>query len=72
MEPTTKIVRKIRWYIWEEPTLTIQVVTKRMIEEGGELVEATPIGSVKYTFNDIDSKEKVESIIKDIVDGKIK
>lgn len=72
MEPTTKIVRRVRWYIWEEPTLTIQVVTKRVTEDDGELIEAVPIGSVKYTFNNIDSKEKVESIIKDIVDGKIR
>jgi hypothetical protein len=43
-----------------------------VLEKNLELTKITPLGSVKYTFNGIDTKEKVDKLVKDIEDGTIK
>lgn len=72
MNPVTKTICKIRWQTWDGDTLVVQAVTQRVTEEDCELTEIVPLGSVKYTFNAIDTKEKVDKLVKDIEDGTIK
>lgn len=72
VKPEVSTIRKIRWYTWDGNTLVVQALTRRVTEKDHELTKIIPLGSVKYTFTGIDTKEKVDNIIKDIVDGKIK
>jgi len=69
MNPITTTVVKIPWQLWDGNNLTIQAVTQRVTEEDCELTEIVQLGSVKYTFIGIDTKEKVDKIVKDIEDG---
>jgi hypothetical protein len=56
-------VCKIQWYTWDSDKLVIQAVTKS---------ESIQIGSVKYTYTGITTKEQVDQIIEDTISGKIK
>jgi len=69
MNPVTTTVVKIQWQLWDGDSLTIQAVTQRVTEEDCELTEIVQLGSVKYFFTGIDTKEKVDKIVKDIEDG---
>jgi hypothetical protein len=69
MNPVTTTVVKIQWQLWDGDSLTIQAVTQRVTEEDCELTEIVQLGSVKYYFTGIDTKEKVDKIVKDIEDG---
>jgi hypothetical protein len=72
MNPVTTTICRILWRTWDGDNLVIQSVTQRVTEEDCELTEIVPLGSVKYTFNGIDTKEKVDKLVKDIEDGTIK
>jgi hypothetical protein len=69
MNPVTTTVVRVQWQLWEGDSLTIQAVTQRVTEEDCELTEVVQLGSVKYFFTGIDTKEKVDKIVKDIEDG---
>lgn len=72
MKPTMKVIHKIRWQIWDGDKLVIQAITKRTVEKDTRLLESTSLGSVKYTFTGIDTKEKVDKIVEDIENGTLK
>jgi hypothetical protein len=72
MDPVTTTITKILWQIWNGDTLTVQAVTQRVTEEDCKLTEIVPLGSVKYVFKGIDTREKVDNIIEEISSGKIK
>jgi hypothetical protein len=72
VKPKVSTICKIRWHIWDGDTLVVQALTRRVTEKNLELTKITPLGSVKYTFNGIDTKEKVDKLVKDIEDGTIK
>jgi len=69
MNPVTTTVVRVQWQLWEGDSLTIQAVTQCVTEEDCELTEVVQLGSVKYFFTGIDTKEKVDKIVKDIEDG---
>lgn len=72
MNPVTTTICRILWRTWDGDNLVIQAVTQRVTEEDCELTEIVTLGSVKYTFNGIDTQEKVDKLVKDIEDGTIK
>jgi hypothetical protein len=86
MAITTKDIYKIDWSTWDEKDLLIiqsralNVDEEEVEEEGMDgymhlvtrLIRIDFMGSVKFRFNGIDTQEKVDAIIKDVSDGKIK
>jgi hypothetical protein len=86
MTITTKDIYKIDWFTWDEKDLLIIQsralnVDEEEVEEDGrdgymhlmtKLIRIDFMGSVKFRFNGINTQEKVDSVIKDIYDGKIK
>lgn len=66
------IIRKIQWQTWDGNKLVIQAITKQVKEENNELIESVSLGSVKYSFVGITTKEQINQIVEDIISGKIK
>jgi hypothetical protein len=65
-------IRKIQWHTWDGNKLVVQAVTKNIVKENNEIIENTQVGSVKYTYTNISTREQVDKIIEDIISGKIK